>query len=133
MSDLQGTMARRRHELLLDVEQAASGTAVDLGVDSDVARHVGAAIADMLAERWAGQQLTFPINGYYGGLSDREKAIVARRDQGARVFELAREFRMTERGVRKLLARVDAGRGRIDAQGDMFGAAAADSGSLREP
>ena len=71
-----------------------------------------------------------PKQGCYTTSGD---TIVARRDQGARVFELAREFRMTERGVRKLLARVDAGRGRIDAKADMFGAAATDSGSLREP
>lgn len=119
----QSTMARRRHELLLDVEQSAAATAAEHGIDDERAKHVGAAVADMLMERWAGQQLTFPVNGYYG-LSDRELAIVARRDEGARVFELAREFTMTERGVRKLLARVDAGRARMSEQMDMFEAAA---------
>lgn len=119
----QGTMARRRHDLLLDVEQTAAATASELGLPADAAAHIGHAVADMLMERWAGQQITFPVNGYYG-LSDRELAIVARRDQGARVFELAREFGMTERGVRKLLARVDAGRARVSSQMDMFEAEA---------
>lgn len=113
-------MARRRHELLQDVEQSTASTAESLGIAPDVAKHLGSGVADMLLERWAGQQITFPLNGYYG-LSDRELAIVARRDQGARIFELAREFNMTERGVRKLLARVDAGRARISDQMDMFG------------
>jgi Mor family transcriptional regulator len=113
-------MARRRHELLQDVQQSAEATAAELGVAGDVAAQLGAAVADMLLERWAGQQITFPVNGYYG-LSGRELAIVARRQEGARVFELAREFRMTERGIRKLLARVEAGRARISSQLDLFG------------
>lgn len=115
----QGTMARRRHDLLLDVEQTATATVAELGLPADAAAQVGATVADMLLERWAGQQITFPVNGFYG-LSDRELAIVARRDQGARIFELARDFGMTERGVRKLLARVDAGRARASSQMDMF-------------
>lgn len=132
MNDPRVTMAGRRHELLLDVEQSAAERARELGLSGDIAAHVGAAMADLLLERWAGQQLTFPMNGYYK-LADRERAIVARRDNGARIFELAREFRMTERGVRKLLARVDAGRARISAQADMFGADSVAFGSLREP
>lgn len=123
-------MATRRHELLLDVEQAAAATAGDLGLTADVAAHVGAAVADMLTERWAGQQLTFPIHGYYR-LAARELAIVARRDDGARVFEIAREFNMSERGVRKLLKRVDAGRAKISAQIDMFDSGADATRALR--
>lgn len=119
MSASRNAMARRRHELLQDVERSTKATAIELGVTGDLAEHLGAAIADMLSERWAGQQLTFPINGYYG-LSQRELAIAERRDQGARVFELAREFRMTERGVRKLLKRVDERRSYVSGQLDLF-------------
>jgi len=127
-----GTMARRRHELLADVEQSAASAARELGVPDDVARHVGAAMADLLLERWAGQQLTFPMNGYYA-LADRERAIVERRAQGARLFELAREFRMSERGVRKLLKRVDEGRARMSEQMDMFRADSGGSDQLPQP
>lgn len=121
----QGTMARRRHDLLRDVEESAAATVADLGLAADAAAHLGSAVADMLMERWAGQQITFPVNGFYG-LSDRELAIAARRDQGARVFELARDFGMTERGVRKLLARIDAGRTSASNQMDMFDTGAAE-------
>ena len=120
MSKRKNTMALRRNELLLDVEQSIHTAAVELGTEKIVAEHLGAAIADMLLERWGGQNLTFPMNGYYG-LSPREVAIVERRDQGDRIYEIAREFRMTERGVRKLLARVGAGRTKTSAQQDMFG------------
>ncbi|MFA5589831.1 MAG: Mor transcription activator family protein [Lysobacteraceae bacterium] len=120
MSTPRNAMAVRRHELLLDVEQSTKATALELGATHDLAEHLGAAVADMLLERWGGQQLTFPLNGHYG-LSPREIAIVDRRDQGARVFEIAREFRMTERGVRKLLKRVDERLSQVSDQMDLFG------------
>lgn len=119
MSASRNVMARRRHELLQDVEQSTKAAAIELGVTPDLAEHLGASIADMLSDRWAGQQLTFPLNGYYG-LSQRELTIVERHDQGARVFELAREFRMTERGVRKLLKRADDRRSYVSGQLDLF-------------
>lgn len=121
MSDPQRPMARRRHELLHDVDQTTTATAILHGIGEDVARHIGSAVADMLSERWAGQQITFPLNGFYT-LSDRERAIVQARNKGVSFFDLARAFKMTERGVRKLVARVTAGRGAEDAQADMFGA-----------
>lgn len=117
------SMARRRHELLQDAAECAASTALEQGATADIADQVGAAVADMLAERWAGQQITFPINAYYG-LSPREVMIVEMRNGGAPIFQLAREFGMTERGVRKLLARVEAGRAKISDQMDMFGAEA---------
>lgn len=115
----QSSMAQRRHELLRDVEERAAELAVDLGFEEADARRVGAAMADLLLENWAGQQITFPMRGFYG-LSAQELAIVADRDNGLRVFELARKYGMTERGIRKLLKRADEGRSRASAQMDLF-------------
>lgn len=117
----QSSMAQRRHELLRDVEERAAELAVDLGFEEADARRVGAAMADLLLENWAGQQITFPMRGFYG-LSAQELAIVSDRDRGLRVFELARKYGMTERGIRKLLKRADEGRSRTSAQMDLFSA-----------
>ena len=122
MTAERNPMAQRRHELLTEVEHNVKALAMDLGIPSDKALHLGVAAADMLLEHWGGQQITFPRSGYYG-MSPRELAIVERRNQGARVFELAREFGMTERGIRKLLKRADAGRTTASAQLPLFGTA----------
>ena len=114
-------MEDRRHELLRDVEDAAAATAVDFGVDQATARMIGCAVADMLLERWAGQQITFPMGRFYR-LSPKELAIVEDRDQGLRVFELAKKYFMSERGIRKLLKRADEGRTRATAQLGLFDA-----------
>lgn len=115
------TMAMRRHELLADVEQSVIASARDLGMSEDVARHMGAAVADMLTDQWGGQQVTFPKNGYYG-LSPREIDIAERHDAGRKIWQLARDYDMTERGMRKLLARVAARRAADSTQADLFDA-----------
>jgi DNA-binding CsgD family transcriptional regulator len=112
-------MAQRRHELLSDVEQTVADTARELGMADEIAQHLGAATADMLTDRWGGQQITFPMNGYYG-LSPRELEIATLRDQGEPVWKLARQFEMTERGIRKLLTRVAARRATISPQAELF-------------
>lgn len=112
-------MASRRHELLRDVEACAADTAREHGLSEDAAARIGAAVADRLTENWAGQQITFPMRGFYG-LSPQELAIVSDRNAGMRVFELARKYSMTERGIRKLLKRADEGRSKLSAQMDLF-------------
>lgn len=112
-------MASRRHELLRDVEACAADTAREHGLSEDAAARIGAAVADRLTENWAGQQITFPMRGFYG-LSPQELAIVSDRNAGMRVFELARKYNMTERGIRKLLKRADEGRSKLSAQMDLF-------------
>lgn len=123
MTTQRNTMAIRRHDLLADVERVVAEAAQTLGIDKNRAQHLGAAAADVLTEQWRGQQITFPLDGYYR-LSCREQAIVARRNQGAHIYELAREFHMTERGVRKLLQRCADGRAAAtaaaEAQMDLF-------------
>ncbi|HET8898419.1 MAG TPA: Mor transcription activator family protein [Rhodanobacteraceae bacterium] len=119
MNSIANTMAMRRHELLAEVEQTVMATALDIGADKHLAEHLGAAVADMLAESWAGQQITFPLNGHYG-LSPRELEIATQNAAGKPVWKLAREHRMTERGVRKLLSRVAARLTSTDPQLDLF-------------
>lgn len=116
---MNSPMALRRHELLRDVEECATDTAREQGLSDDQAARIGAAVADRLMENWAGQQITFPIRGYYG-LSAQELAIVSDHNAGMRIFELARKYAMTERGIRKLLKRAADGRSKASAQMDLF-------------
>lgn len=115
-------MEARRHQLLQEVADRAAAVTAELGLPEDIAAHVGAAVADSVAEHWAGQQITFPLRNAFG-LSPRELAIAERVRAGARVYEIAREFVMTERGVRKLIARLqERGHVRRPAdQPDLFG------------
>lgn len=109
------SMAERRHALLREVEDHVADLGVQLGMAPADAAAIGTAVADMLVELWGGQQITFPLSGFYK-MSPKELDIVAGRDSGLAVWELAKQHRMTERGVRKLLARADAGRSAVSAQ-----------------
>lgn len=98
-------MEARRHQLLQEVADRATEAAQEIGIPAEVAAHVAAAVADFLCQHWAGQQITFPLRGAFG-LSPRELAIAAEVNAGARPYEIARKYEMTERGVRKLIARL---------------------------
>lgn len=121
MSGPQSTMQDRRHNLLADVVAHAAATAQDLGIDPEIAEQIGCAIADRLAENWAGQQVNFSLRDACG-LSPRERLIAADHVGGKRIYELAVKYHMTERGIRKLLDRLTL-RGHIAppvAQRDLF-------------
>lgn len=115
-------MQERRHRLLSDVAEHVQVTAIQLGIKEDIAEHVGHAVADFLAEHWAGQQVNFPLKDAYG-LAPRERAIAADLASNMRIYEIALKYHMTERGVRKLIARLEA-RGHIQpppqSQRDLF-------------
>lgn len=97
-------MEARRSELYQHVAAQATDTALSLNMPAERAEHLGAAIADALAEVFGGQVLSFPKNAAFK-LSKRERAILEAHRQGATYSELMREYDMTERGLRKLLAR----------------------------
>lgn len=99
------SMQARRHNLLAEVAAHAAAAAKELGVNGEFAEHIGCAIADMLAENWAGQQINFTLKDAYG-LSPRERAIAADYTAGKRIHEMAATWSMTERGMRKLLERL---------------------------
>lgn len=92
-----------RNELLSDVAAHAATVLQDHGVDGEVADQAGAAIADHLADHWGGQLITVPKDYAYR-LALRDQAILAEFD-GANLPDLARRYNMTDRGIRKLLAR----------------------------
>lgn len=111
-------MEARRKELLADAAAHAAAEAQELGVSADLAEHIGAAVADRLAANWGGQTLSFPKDAAYT-LSQRERAILAEYRSGTLVPKLARDYSMTEQGVRKLLRRAELRAGGLD-QTDLF-------------
>ena len=114
-------MPERRHRLLSEVADHVKASASELGVEADVAEHIGHALADFLAEHWAGQQVNFPLKDAFG-LSPRERAIAAEVAANRKIYEIASKYHMTERGVRKLISRLTL-RGHIHApatQADLF-------------
>ena len=112
------SMAERRAELLADVSAHAAEVLRTLGLDPKRAEHCGHALADHLAEHWGGQVISIPVD-HAMHLSLRERDILAAREAGKSPHEIAREFGMTESGVRKLLKRA-ARRNAVDAQMPLF-------------
>ncbi len=99
-------MEARRNELLADAAAQAADVALEFGLSSDQAEHVGAAVADRLALNWGGQNLCFPKDAAFK-LSQREREILAAHRNGAPVVQLAKSYQMTEQGLRKLLRRAE--------------------------
>lgn len=93
-----------RHELLADVEVQSTRIFQDHGIDADIARQAGTALADFLAEHWGGQTIGFPKEFYYK-LAERDLKIY-NEFNGNNHSELAKKYRMTTRGIYKLVARV---------------------------
>lgn len=112
---MSSLMEKRRHELLEDVATHASQIILDHGVESEIAKQVGTAIADHLAHHWGGQMITIPKD-YFFGIAKRDAEIWAKFN-GRNHSELARQYGMTLRGIYKILDRM---RSRDTSQPDLF-------------
>ncbi|MFN3494212.1 MAG: Mor transcription activator family protein [Hydrogenophaga sp.] len=99
----QGRMEERRNELFEDVVQQSERLLLEYGVSEKAANLIANALADHLADQWGGQNLNLPKD-YRRKLSARELEIYERFN-GSNVDQLALEYGMTERGVRKLINR----------------------------
>ncbi|GGK08870.1 Mor transcription activator family protein [Luteimonas terricola] len=99
-------MVERRAEFLTDVAAAAADRAREFGMPADQAEQIGAAIADMVAEDWGGQVLSIPKDHAYQ-LAQRDRQILLAHRNGASFAKLAKEYGMSDRGVRRLLRRAE--------------------------
>lgn len=111
-------MDRRRSELFDQVAARAAETLRGFGMAVELADQAGAAVADALAEDWAGQVVSIPTDYAYR-LAERDRVILEEWRRGDSFAELARRYNMTERGMRKLIARARL-RGRQLDQMDLF-------------
>lgn len=96
-------MEAKRAELLGDLAAHTTAVLQELGVADDLATHAASALADHLASHWGGQVISFPKDASYR-LAERERAILAA-FTGNNYAELAKAYNITERGLRKLIAR----------------------------
>ncbi len=99
-------MAARRHELLDDMSHTAERFLCDHDIPVAVANLLAGALADHLAERWGGQMISFPKD-HRRKLYEQDMEIY-RKFTGHNHAALAMEYRMSERGMRKLITRVTA-------------------------
>lgn len=111
-------MEARRAALYAHVAAKAAEVACDLGLDESQAEHLGAAVADGLAEDFSGELITFPKDSHYK-LSLREQAILEAQRRGTPLYKLASDYDMTESGLRRLLKRAIA-RDRAHRQQPLF-------------
>ncbi len=78
----------------------------DAGVPHDAAALVSAYLVDYLSSYWAGQTVTFPKDAIYK-LTLKELEVWGL-FTGDNYDQLARQFNMTPRGMRKLVSRINA-------------------------
>ena len=94
----------KRHELFQFIADCVSSGLKSSGVKPDEAALLGGSVADQLAATFGGQTFAFPRD-MARRLREREEQAYAA-FTGNNYAELAQRFQMTERGVRKLIARV---------------------------
>ncbi|MGA0610521.1 Mor transcription activator family protein [Caldimonas sp. KR1-144] len=107
MANEHTSMAQRRNELLTDLVDVALRVLRDHDIPEELASVASNAVADRLADHWGGQNITFPKD-FFWRLAKVELAIYDDWAKGSTFPELAMNYKMSERGVRKLIARVRA-------------------------
>lgn len=113
--------AKRRHELLESVEETVQRELAERGIPISVAEQCGTAVADALCEEWQGQMILVPAD-YAWRLSQRDREIIAAKEEGESVNALAKRYNISYRAINKVLRR-RASRAPVDAQLDLFGGA----------
>lgn len=101
----------KRHELYAELLDVLEHELVELGVDKEAAGLIAAFLVDYLRTYWAGQTFSFPMDEAYTLTAKELRAW----DMwtGDNLDKVARHLKMTPRGARKLLKRIEA---RIKAQ-----------------
>ena len=98
-------MAERRNELISDLVAVVERVLHDHEIPASVATVTASALADRVADHWGGQNISFPKD-FRWKLAQLELSIYDEWSRGAQFGELGLKYRMTERGMRKLIARV---------------------------
>lgn len=101
---IMNRMEIKRHELFTHVSNQVAKEALDFGLPEETASQLGCNVANAIAELFGGQNLTFPKD-YAFKISQRD-AQIYHEFKGNNYHELSQKYRMTERGIRKVITRV---------------------------
>jgi len=99
-----GRMAERRHELYADLMDLVQRQLAEYDVGANEATLIATDLADRLASHWGGQNITFPKE--YRRKLSRLEAEIYQAHYGHNLAELAQRYDISERGLRKMIARV---------------------------
>lgn len=99
-----GRMAERRHELYADLMDLAQRQMAEYGVSDNEAMLIASDLADRLADHWGGQNITFPKE--YRRKLNRVEMEIFDAFNGHNLGEVAQTYDISERGLRKMIARV---------------------------
>ncbi|HDR1112432.1 TPA: DNA-binding protein [Pasteurella multocida] len=97
------SMKIARHELLQDIEVHISLICKEFNLADDVCEQIGTSIADFIADNYGGQVISFPKN--FKWRTDSRTMQIYKKFNGANIRELAKEFGITESGIRKAINR----------------------------
>lgn len=92
-----------RQELIASVIDHAEHTLKGVGIDAEKAASIAVLVADNLVDMFGGQNICFPTD--YRRKMVQKEALIFSQFSGNNFAELAKVNGMTERGMRKLLAR----------------------------
>lgn len=99
------SMDNMRAELLADLVKQTAVVLQDLGVSPEVAEQAANSLADHMATNWGGQVISWPKDSAYR-LATRELEILAKFN-GTNYVDLAREYDMHTRSLRRLINRAN--------------------------
>ena len=99
-------MPERRHELFEDLVTFAQQRLIEYGLQTSAADVIANALVDHVADHWGGQVISFPKD-HLRKLCQQEVEIY-HQFTGKNYGALALKYEMSERGMRKLITRVQA-------------------------
>ncbi len=97
-------IAWQHYELYAELHATVAASLIKNGIEKERANQASLAVVDAIAHLWAGQQISYPI-GFRVRAQARDEEIYRRKNAGEHTNELARAFRMSQRGIGKAYRR----------------------------
>lgn len=107
-----------RHEFFAFIDDIVQRILLDHGIDESLRQQCGAAVADGVAEEYAGQEI-YVTKDYGYSLVRREIEALNLLRNGATIHDLQRHYGMTRSGIQRLLKRARIRDPQLD-QGTLF-------------